>query len=152
MNNRAAAFTLVELMIVVAILGNLALIAVPAYLRARWTAQNVRFLSDLRTMTAAFQFYAAEHGRYPAEAAAGVQPSGIAPYLKSVAFHTPTSIGGKWDWDYNQGYAIAAVCVDLSLDADLLQMVDIDTKIDNGILSTGSFRERSVRRYAYIIE
>jgi prepilin-type N-terminal cleavage/methylation domain-containing protein len=152
MNNRAAAFTLVEIMIVVAIIGNLALVAVPSYMRARRTAQHVRFASDLRTVSAALELYAAENNRYPAEAAAGVQPSGLAPYLKSVVFNAPTSIGGLWDWDFNQGYAVAALCVDLSLDADPIQMVGIDTKIDNGILSTGSFRERSVRRYAYIIE
>jgi len=73
-------------------------------------------------------------------------------YLRGVSWTASNSIGGTWDWDFNQGYARAAVATDLPMDADQLQMADIDTKIDNGILSTGVFRERSSRRYVFIIE
>jgi hypothetical protein len=96
--------------------------------------------------------HAAEFNRYPAETGPGVEPAGMGPYLKGVRFTDQTPIGGAWDWDYQQGYAVAALCVDLADDADPIQMVEIDTRIDNGILSTGIFRERSTRRYAYIIE
>lgn len=149
---RNAGFTVVELMIAVAIIADICIIALPSYDRARRSAQNARFASDLRVATAAFEMYAAENSRYPAEAAVGQLPPAMDQYLRGISWGATNSIGGRWDWDYQQGYATAAVCVELPIDADPLQMVDIDTRIDNGILSTGVFRERSARRYAFIIE
>lgn len=150
--NKRAAFSLIELLIVAAIIADLAVIALPSYLRARRTAQNARFTADLRVAASAFEMYATEKNRYPAETAAGVVPPGMNQYLRGVQFSAVNSLSGRWDWDYDQGYAKAAVCVELPGDADPIQMVDIDTRIDNGILSTGAFRERNPRRYAYIIE
>lgn len=152
MFKKAAGYTLVELMIAVAIVADIAILALPAYQRQRRAAQNSRFAADLRVASAAFEMYAAENSRYPAEAAVGQLPTGMAQYLRGVKWETTNSLGGRWDWDNNQGYAAAAVCVEFSTDADPLQMADIDARIDNGILSTGNFRERSPRRYAYIIE
>ena len=149
---RNAGFTLVELMIVVAIIADLCVIALPSYQRSRQSAQNARFASDLRVASSAFEMYATENNRYPAESAVSQLPPGMDQYLRGVSWSAQNSLGGHWDWDYDQGYCKAAVCVELPTDADPLQMVDIDTRIDNGILSTGTFRERSVRRYAYIIE
>ena len=149
---RNAGFTLVELMIVVAIIADLCVIALPSYQRSRQSAQNARFASDLRVASSAFEMYATENNRYPAEAAVSQLPPGMDQYLRGVSWSAQNSLGGHWDWDFNQGYCTAAVCVELPTDSDQLQMVDIDTRIDNGILSTGTFRERSVRRYAYIIE
>ncbi len=45
---------MVELMIVVAIITDLALIAIPAFERARKQAQNSRFASDLRVIATGF--------------------------------------------------------------------------------------------------
>lgn len=139
-------------MIVVAIIADLCVIAVPSYQRSRRSAQNGRFASDLRVAAAAFEMYATENNRYPDESATSQLPTGMEQYLRGVTWSAQNSLGGHWDWDYDQGYCKAAVCVELPADADTLQMQDIDTRIDNGILSTGTFRERSIRRYAYIIE
>src|SRR6478735_5607122 len=152
MLSKRSGFTLVEIMICVAILADLIIIAMPAYQRSRMQAQDSRFAADLRTCAAAFEMYAAENNKYPPEAGVSQVPVGMDQYLRGVNWTIRNSIGGNWDWDNDQGYARAAVCVDLPNDADPLQMVDVDTKVDNGILSTGSFRERSARRYAYIIE
>jgi prepilin-type N-terminal cleavage/methylation domain-containing protein len=54
------AFTLVEIMIVVAIIALLASIAVPGFLRARKRAQASRILNDLRLIDAAIDQYAIE--------------------------------------------------------------------------------------------
>lgn len=153
MKKRQAAFSLVELMIVVAILVDLALIAMPAYERARKQAQNSRFASDLRVASAGFDMYATEFGRYPAEAEIGVLPPGMAQYLKGVRWEMRNSLGGRWDWDYDQSYAKAAVCTETDIDLGPVQMTNVDTMVDNGVLATGSFRERTPgRRWAYIIE
>ena len=152
MLSKRSGFSLVEVMIIVALLADLIIIAMPAYQRSRRQAQDSRFAADLRTAAAAFEMYAAENNKYPPEAGVAQLPIGMDQYLRGVNWTIRNSIGGNWDWDYDQGYARAAVCSDQANDADPLQMVDIDTKVDNGILSTGVFRERSARRYAYIIE
>jgi type II secretory pathway pseudopilin PulG len=139
-------------MIAVAIVADLAIIAMPSYQRARKQAQNARFTSDIRVAAAAFEMYAAENNRYPAETAAGVVPPGMDQYLRGLTWAASNTLGGDWDWDYDQGYARAAVATNLPMDPDPLQMADVDSRLDNGILSTGSFRERSTRRYVYIIE
>ena len=53
-------FTLVEIMIVVAIIALLAAIAVPNFLRARKRSQATRILEDLRMIDAAVDQYAIE--------------------------------------------------------------------------------------------
>ena len=149
---KSAGYSFVELMIAVAILADMAIIALPSYVRARRAAQNSRFASDLRIAAAAFEMYAAENGKYPPETPPGVIPPGMTQYLRGLPFSSRNTLGGRWDWDYNQGYAKDAVCVDLPTEADPIQMLEIDARVDNGILSTGAFRERSIRRFAYIIE
>ena len=59
-NKRRGAFTLVEIMIVVAIIALLAAIAVPGFLRARKRAQASRILNDLRLIDSAVDQYAIE--------------------------------------------------------------------------------------------
>lgn len=54
------AFTLVEIMIVVAIIATLAAIAVPGFLRARKRSQASRVLNDLRIIDNACDMYAIE--------------------------------------------------------------------------------------------
>jgi prepilin-type N-terminal cleavage/methylation domain-containing protein len=60
---KRAGFTLVEIMIVVAIIALLAAIAVPGFLRARKRSQASRILNDLRLIDAAVDQYAIETGR-----------------------------------------------------------------------------------------
>jgi prepilin-type N-terminal cleavage/methylation domain-containing protein len=54
------AFTLIEIMIVVAIISLLAAIAVPNFLRARKRSQATRILEDLRILDSALDQYAME--------------------------------------------------------------------------------------------
>ncbi len=60
LNKRRGGFTLVEIMIVVAIIALLAAIAVPGFLRARKRSQASRILNDLRLIDAAVDQYAIE--------------------------------------------------------------------------------------------
>jgi type II secretion system protein G len=59
------AFTLIELLIVVAIIGILAAIAVPNFMNAQVRAKVTRVEADMRTLTTALESYRLEYGNYP---------------------------------------------------------------------------------------
>jgi prepilin-type N-terminal cleavage/methylation domain-containing protein len=63
LQTKRGGFTLVEIMIVVAIIALLAAIAVPGFLRARKRSQASRILNDLRLIDAAVDQYAIETGK-----------------------------------------------------------------------------------------
>ena len=58
-------FTLIELVIVIAILGILAGIAIPRFLDATATARGARIVADLRTIDSAIVIYNAKTGSLP---------------------------------------------------------------------------------------
>src|SRR3569832_2140772 len=58
--NNKSGFTLVEIMIVVAIIGLLAAIAIPNFVKARTTSQQNACINNLRQMDGAVQQYALE--------------------------------------------------------------------------------------------
>ncbi len=72
-------FTLVEIMIVVAIIALLAAIAVPNFLRARKRSQATRILEDLRIIDSAIDQYAIENNK---SGGASADWTDISAYLK----------------------------------------------------------------------
>ncbi len=147
-----SAFTLVELMIIVAILADLCIIALPAFIRSRNMAQNTRFVSDLRTCAGAFEVYGAENNKYPPASSAGVVPTGMSVYMRGFPWEATNAIGGAWLWTPGYQNVTAAIEIDFPNPMDELRMTDIDTRFDNGILATGAFREVDSTHYMYIIE
>jgi prepilin-type N-terminal cleavage/methylation domain-containing protein len=63
LNTKRAGFTLVEIMIVVAIIALLAAIAVPNFLRSRKRSQATQILEDLRVIDSAVDQYAIENNK-----------------------------------------------------------------------------------------
>jgi len=59
------AFTLIELLIVVAVIGILAAISIPNYLEARTRAKVSRAIADLRTYCIGVEQYRLDHDAYP---------------------------------------------------------------------------------------
>jgi prepilin-type N-terminal cleavage/methylation domain-containing protein len=78
-NTRKAGFTLVEIMIVVAIIGLLAAIAIPNFVKARTTAQANACINNLRQLDGAVQQWALEM-KQPANAPCDL--TDITPYIK----------------------------------------------------------------------
>ena len=93
LNNSRGGFTLVEIMIVVAIIALLAAIAVPGFLRARKRSQASRILNDLRMIDAAVDQYAIETNRSTGNT---VNTADWTSYLKknSVLYNTGANLFG----------------------------------------------------------
>src|ERR1041384_3800913 len=81
--NDRSAFTLVEIMIVVAIIGLLAALAVPGFVKARKQSQGRRILNDVRQMDAAIDQWALENGKKDGDAI-DTAASGAASYMKTT--------------------------------------------------------------------
>jgi prepilin-type N-terminal cleavage/methylation domain-containing protein len=80
--SRKAGFTLVEIMIVVAIIGLLAAIAIPNFVRARTTSQQNACINNLRLIDSSKQQWALEHNGSNTSTPLGTD---IQPYLGRTA-------------------------------------------------------------------
>src|SRR5580704_17578762 len=96
MGTKQKGFSLIELLIVVAIILIIAAIAIPNLLRARMAANEASAVASLRTMNTALITYNSTYGQYPtsltsmADVAAGTSPTSTSadlldPVLSSAA-------------------------------------------------------------------
>lgn len=145
---RDAAFTLVEIMVVVTIISLLAALSIPALQSVKRRTIATTLGNDLRTFAAAFDTYATERGAFPAEVAAGVFPPEMVDRIKPVSWNRVTPIGGQYNWDNNQTHYgtkyRGVIQISTTGTATLLQDVEmweaVDRTIDDGNLTTGNFR------------
>jgi prepilin-type N-terminal cleavage/methylation domain-containing protein len=95
-------FTLVEIMIVVAIIGLLVAIAVPNYIRARANTQANSCINNMRQIDAAVQQFAIENGRtvgstitYPTELTAYIKLNSVSsiPTCPAGGTYTVAPVG-----------------------------------------------------------
>ena len=86
---RPGGFTLVEIMIVVAIIALLAAIAIPSFLRSRKRSQASKILNELRMIDAAVDQYAIENGKKTGDAV------GVADWTNYVKKGSTLAVTGK---------------------------------------------------------
>ena len=97
--NKKYGFTLVEIMIVVAIIGLLAAIAIPSFVKARQDSQTKACINNLRIMDAAKEQSAMENKCGPTQAitSGSAQETNVIAYIKGNKIPTcPAS--GTYTW------------------------------------------------------
>ena len=145
--HRRDAFTLVEIMIVVAIIAILAAIALPSLIQARTLSQRTRLLEQVKTTTDAFTMYEADNGTLPLQqpgssmviSNAGVVPAGMQTYMPGNSTWTKGT-DGTWYWIYWPN-ALPGMNGFVYLYNPALTTDDItylDQKLDDGNPNTGS--------------
>jgi|ERR1019366_3033832 prepilin-type N-terminal cleavage/methylation domain-containing protein len=92
----SGAFTLVEIMIVIAIIGLLCAIAIPNYVRARSNSQASSCINNLRQIDSAVQQFAIENKKRIGDAV--TYPTDLTPYIKlnSASSIPPCPAGGNY--------------------------------------------------------
>jgi general secretion pathway protein G len=91
-SRRERAFTLIELLIVMAIIGTLLTIAVPRYFRALEHAREAVLKEDLSTLREAIDKYYADLNEYPDTLTALVEKH----YVRSVPVDPFTKVSDSW--------------------------------------------------------
>lgn len=116
LNSSKSGFTLVEIMIVVAIIALLATIAVPSFLRARKRSQATKVVNDARIYEAAVDQWAIETNQ---KNTATYKFSQVSDYIKASSYLVSTSgqdvIGGT----YKTGAVSTGIKVDSATYGDL---------------------------------
>ncbi len=159
-SRRLNAFTLVEVMVVVVIIGMLAAAGLPTYRHITMRSKATALENDLRQFSTALITYNLQNARWPGNGDPQVAPPEVATALPS-RFGIMTPIGGVYKWNFDvpaDGItAKAAIIVQttagvqpVSDDESLFLM--IDKQMDDGVLETGMIQVGSTNSLVFIIE
>ncbi len=93
-------FTLVEMIVVVAIIAMLVLILVPNFVRARAQAQTASCMMNIKEVATALELYQADNNRYPTasnQVLDGSDPN-LLPYIKQVPVDPVAGPGSYYEY------------------------------------------------------
>ncbi|MFT4863260.1 MAG: prepilin-type N-terminal cleavage/methylation domain-containing protein [Pseudohongiellaceae bacterium] len=144
-------FTLIELMMVTAIVGVLASVALPVYADYATRARLIETALKLGNWSREFRRWEIANGRFPNDSHAGLPAEAVRTLnIIESEWSAPTELGGTWNWEGPDGYPYAGIAI-LAPTATVQDIAQLDYILDDGILSTGKFRQTPNGRYTYII-
>jgi len=146
-------FTLIEIMIVVAIIGLLAVLAIPAFAKARRNSRISAQMNDLRILGDAFELYAMEQGNFPpATWVPGLLPLSMNGYVQIKIWSQIAPCGGSYAWKQNTT-ATGVVRYYISLSGNVDQDIwdQMDQEMDDGNPGTGQLQYGGVD-HAYFLD
>lgn len=149
MRTEMEGFTLLELMVVLALIGLLASLAVPSYAGARTQAKVGRTASELVHIAKAFMAYESLHAEYPPDSHRTL-PDGMTDFLDQSLWDSETPLGGFYNWEGPDNYPYAGVSI-LSPTVSQEVLESLDRRIDDGDMSSGRFRYGTNGRPTLII-
>lgn len=147
-SDRRRALTLIEVMIVVACIGIMAVLARPLYQRAIVRVRGNALMNDFRVFAAGFAQYAHTNGAYPASyTTAGGFPVAMAGLINEGAWRRRAPIGGNYA--FLRSSAVGGVTYRAlirvsgsgaaAITFSAVQLLSLDQKFDNGVTTTGQF-------------
>lgn len=137
----ARAFTLVEMIVVVLIIGILGSVAAPKLIGTTQVASVNAFATQLTAYADAFDLYKAQNGAYPSNQSTGLLPSGMETFISPTEFARETPLGGYWDYTASGAGLNAGVGVEYLNGVGFpgtAVLLEVDTMLDDGNLATGS--------------
>lgn len=155
--NRAG-FSLVEIAIVVAIIGILAALAIPAFKKSKDSAKISAFENDLRVYEQDFETFELENKFFPpSQPVAGQFPVGLEDRIPET-WTLPSPIGGTYRWVYtteeNPSERSAYIEILHSTEHPILisadRLKEIDHDLDDGNPATGNIRLSGLNIRYYI--
>lgn len=148
------AFTLVEILIVVVIIGILAAIIVPQFSSATDASRRASFTGSLKSMSDSMVMYYTRTLDFPEDAASGRLPPSLIGYMRIEQFEKPTPLGGVWDVERDRNGVVSAIGVHFNSPlavGDDAVMSEVDAIFDDGDVETGMFRRIALDRYYCVI-
>jgi len=112
--------------------------------------QRTSYWSGLNPEAATTGAHNALASRCARASSSGVVPVGMSGQLKDSAWTSVNSLGGRWNWDFNN-FGVTASISTTGVAVSDAQMTAIDAKIDDGDLTTGNFQKVGTR-FMYILE
>ena len=147
------AFTLVEILIVVVILGILAAVVVPSFANATEPARQSTFVTNMKSFAEAVLLHRVRNDSFPADGASGFLPPDLDELINPDEWEGGTPIGGVWDTeDVGDDYGIGIHFDGTGETRDVAYMTEIDELFDDGDLGTGLFQNTEANRYYLILQ
>ena len=133
-----AGYSLIELMIVCAVIGIIANLAIPALYQALYRAKAARIIEDYHMVRTMVHQHYSDHSFYPADRGPGVEPPELTPYLQNRLLWTHADY--QYDWELwvdssgNPTQPATGILVGFSIVTDDPALVDAVHKIFKGTI------------------
>lgn len=144
-------FTLIELMIVIAIVGILASMAMSAYERFILRSKLSEMTAQLGHFSKAFEVWKQVNGRFPNDSHIVLPDEASNIGINEIQWLAPTLLGGTWNWEGPNTHDFAGISI-MGHTAPDEHMEIFDAILDDGDLDTGKFRRVKPGRVTYILE